>query len=172
MSDAVIAVRSPSACLMLLRPSDRGLPFLSKTGRALLPIVSDPGKRVIPAADRPMTLPPFFAGEPPHGWCFYYERAEAAADRGDWAEVLRLAHEAEAHGLAASTAVELRSFLIAALVGGDPELAERYLAAAEAEEGVPAFFRPALEALDADSLSPEARRIWERGIAVPDSESS
>lgn len=169
MSDAVIAVKSPSACLMLLRPGDRNLPFLSKTGRALLPIVSDPGKRVIPTADRPMTLPPFFADEPAHGWCFYYERAEAAADRGDWAEVLRLAHEAEAQGLAASTAVELRSFLIAALIGGDPELAERYAAAVEAEEGVPAFFRPALEAFDPASLSPEGRRIRERMISVPDS---
>ena len=37
--------------------------------------------------------------EPPHRWCYFYQKMELFRQRGDWAEVLRLAKEAESRGL-------------------------------------------------------------------------
>ncbi len=40
-------------------------------------------------------LPALFGPEPTHGWCFYYQRASLARQRGDWDEVLRLGQAVE-----------------------------------------------------------------------------
>jgi hypothetical protein len=36
-----------------------------------------------------------FGPEPGHGWCSFYQQASLARQRGDWAEVLRLAETVE-----------------------------------------------------------------------------
>jgi len=38
-----------------------------------------------------LELPGLFGPEPGHGWCTFYQQASQARQRGDWAEVLRLA---------------------------------------------------------------------------------
>lgn len=39
-----------------------------------------------------------FGAEPTHGWCYFYEKASLARQRGDWQEVVRLADEAISKG--------------------------------------------------------------------------
>ena len=40
-----------------------------------------------------------FGNEPEHGWCYYYQLASLARQKGDWQEVVRLGNEAAQSGL-------------------------------------------------------------------------
>jgi hypothetical protein len=66
-------------------------------------------------------LPPMvvFGPEPPQGWCYYYEKADLARQRGDWDEVLVLGKEALDKGFAPQDPVEWIPFLQAYAVAGD-----------------------------------------------------
>jgi hypothetical protein len=52
-----------------------------------------------------------FGVEPPHEWCYYYEKAAYARQLGDWAEVARLGEEADALGFFAKDQIEWMPFL-------------------------------------------------------------
>jgi len=52
-----------------------------------------------------------FGPEPTHGWCYYYERADLARQRGDWDEVLKLGNEAFAKSFAPADNIEWIPFL-------------------------------------------------------------
>lgn len=54
--------------------------------------------------------PPFEA-EPPHGWCYYYQKAELARQLEDWREVARLGDEAIKTSLEPNDAIEWMPFL-------------------------------------------------------------
>jgi hypothetical protein len=66
-------------------------------------------------------MPPevVFGPEPPHEWCYYYERADLARQRGDWEEVLRLGAQALEKGFAPQDKIEWIPFLQAYAVAGD-----------------------------------------------------
>jgi hypothetical protein len=51
-----------------------------------------------PSAPPPL-LPEFLGGEKPAAWCHYYQQMDLARQNGDWAQVVRLAGEAQAKGL-------------------------------------------------------------------------
>jgi hypothetical protein len=61
-----------------------------------------------PAARVPDAI---FGAEPPHAWCYYYQKASLARQRGDWAEVARLGDEALASGPDAADWVEFLPFI-------------------------------------------------------------
>ncbi len=54
--------------------------------------------------DAPFHVPPefLFGPEPEHGWCYYYEKAALARQRGDWAEVVRIGEQAQSVALSES----------------------------------------------------------------------
>ena len=58
-------------------------------------------------------IPPavVFGIEPPHDWCYYYEKADLARQSGNWEEVLQLANEAFEKGLAPQDTIEWMPFL-------------------------------------------------------------
>ncbi|MBK8780409.1 MAG: hypothetical protein IPO22_01080 [Anaerolineales bacterium] len=56
-----------------------------------------------------------FGPEPERGWCYYYEKASLAYQRGEWSTVLELGKEAEAKGFSAGDSVEWMPFLQAAI---------------------------------------------------------
>lgn len=61
---------------------------------------------------KPHTPPElFFGAEPPHGWCYYYQKASLARQRGDWAEAARLGDEAAKQGFQPQDWVEWLPFL-------------------------------------------------------------
>ena len=66
-------------------------------------------------------VPPMvvFGPEPPHGWCYYYEKADLARQRGDWDEVSKLGTQAFNKGFAPEENVEWIPFLQAYAVAGD-----------------------------------------------------
>jgi len=64
-------------------------------------------------ADEAPHAPPtvVFGSEPARGWCYYYERADLARQRGDWDEILRIGNEAAEKGLAPGDNIEWMPFL-------------------------------------------------------------
>ncbi|MCC6146915.1 MAG: hypothetical protein IT308_05045 [Anaerolineaceae bacterium] len=64
-------------------------------------------------ADAAPAVPPanLFGEEPAHGWCYYFEKAELARQRGDWQTAAVLGDEAAANGLSALAPVEWLPFI-------------------------------------------------------------
>jgi hypothetical protein len=60
-----------------------------------------------------------FGPEPDHGWCYYYQMADLARQRGDWEQVLQIGEEAFAKNLAPHDSVEWLPFLQAYAQSGD-----------------------------------------------------
>lgn len=54
-----------------------------------------------------------FGAEPAHGWCYYYQKAELALQKGDYEEVIRLRDEATANDLRQGDPSELLPFILA-----------------------------------------------------------
>ncbi len=63
--------------------------------------------------EAPEHIPPtaVFGKEPPHDWCFFYEKADLARQRRDWDEVWRLGEQALQNGLAPGDPIEWMPFL-------------------------------------------------------------
>ncbi len=81
-------------------------PYSDATHVSLLPDLHTP-----PSAE--------FGPEPAHGWCFYYEQASLARQRGNWDEVRSLGQAAATRGLAPKDPVEWLPFLQADAIKGD-----------------------------------------------------
>jgi hypothetical protein len=47
-----------------------------------------------PSDAGPVALSDLFGPEPPHNWCYYYEKADLARQMGDWTQVARFGDEA------------------------------------------------------------------------------
>lgn len=62
-----------------------------------------------------------FGVEPSHDWCYYYQKADLARQRGDWDEVLQLGEEAFAKKLAPNDLIEWMPFLQAYAVDDNTE---------------------------------------------------
>jgi hypothetical protein len=62
-----------------------------------------------------------FGIEPPHSWCYYYQKAELARQQGDWGRVATLHSEATSLGLAPRDLIEWTPFLQAYAYIGQPE---------------------------------------------------
>jgi hypothetical protein len=54
----------------------------------------------------PVIPPPQFLPEPPHTWCYYYQKADLARQKGDWQEAARLGDEALSNGIMPNTPTE------------------------------------------------------------------
>jgi hypothetical protein len=97
-SQAIFVIYQPPGCLKVVDPRlDQRLPdkpLYFREGMAF----SD-SSLILPEAN-PAARPPehILGPEPEHGWCYYYEKAELARQRGDWQEVARLGDLALAQG--------------------------------------------------------------------------
>ena len=66
-----------------------------------------------------------FKSEPPHGWCYFFEKADLARQLGNWEAVLDLEAEASSLGLEPAQGAEYVPFIEAhARTGGWPEALE------------------------------------------------
>lgn len=110
-SDVVVIYFPAQGCLKVLDPvygnrkTFAALPYLLTDAIPL----SDPS-RIVTDAPAP-TLPEYFGAEANHGWCYYYEKAELARQRGDWAEVSKLGKQAFKLGLAPEEPYEWLPFV-------------------------------------------------------------
>ncbi|HQX15003.1 MAG TPA: hypothetical protein PLA27_01180 [Anaerolineales bacterium] len=92
-SDALAFYYAPPYCLRLLDSdldkNNRFIPDDSLMRQAAT--LSNP-QRIL--REPPASMPAFYGAEPPHGWCYYFQKAELARQFGDWDEVNRLADAA------------------------------------------------------------------------------
>lgn len=75
---------------------------------------------------QPQTI--VFGEEPPHGWCYYYQRADLARQTGDWKQVSALEAEAKRMEFAPSDPLEWTPFLQARAVQNDAAGIQRIMA--------------------------------------------
>jgi uncharacterized membrane protein (UPF0136 family) len=62
-----------------------------------------------------------FGSEPPHGWCYYYQKANLARQMGDWDQVLEIGDQAFAQGYSPADLIEWMPFLQAYAHAGNIE---------------------------------------------------
>jgi hypothetical protein len=85
----VMTQSSANSCVRLI---DGNSPDLSigDPERILLIAPNSRLENVITDGQQPLPPPSIFGSEPEHNWCFYYQKADLARQRGDWEEVARL----------------------------------------------------------------------------------
>lgn len=72
------------------------------------------------ADESPHTPPEIvFDPEPPRGWCYFYQKADLARQRGEWESVVRLGKEAQEKSLVPMDAIEWMPFLQAYAITND-----------------------------------------------------
>jgi hypothetical protein len=120
--DRVLGVVLPDeGCLRLV---DRARDYWVE-GRALAPYVSVDPQDVIgesDAADR--DLPAVLGGALPHSWCYYFQAADLATQRGDYDAALRLLEPIDQQGFGPTRPEEWAPFYEAALSVQSPAAGE------------------------------------------------
>jgi len=93
-SQALVLSYIPPRCLKVIDPiADLKLPNKPEWIKAAMHL-SRP-ELIITQTSSPATLPAILFGpEPSPDWCYYYEKAELAAQKGDWTQVTKLADKA------------------------------------------------------------------------------
>jgi hypothetical protein len=111
-TSAVLAVvyRPDFGCLKVLSPSNQNNPWLTGSEPAYAEfsnpgqIENDPPAPAIPPAD-------IFGSEPPHDWCYYYEKADLAGQFKDWGQIVALDVAARQADLGPHDGTELMPFI-------------------------------------------------------------
>jgi hypothetical protein len=123
-SQALTVFAPPNACLHVLDSIYAGGDTYDRQPRFLRDAIplSDPSLIIADARtpDLPVAL---FGKEPPHEWCYYFEKAELARQTGDWEKVVALGNEARAQGLLPGDALEWLPFIEAYVIVGDYQTA-------------------------------------------------
>lgn len=118
-SDGISVVhQGQDRCLQVLDAVYTGQPFYVSGQEQLIGVSNV--SRILPdagAADPPD--PQVFGAEPPHGWCYYFEKADLARQLQDWGSVLKLEKQSKAAGLAPKFGPEYVPFIEAHAQTGD-----------------------------------------------------
>ncbi len=130
----VVDFDSSKGCVYALMPDDDLRPGTSDDQARLYQIShldqieTDPAK----AASMPAAI---FGAEPPHTWCYYYEKADLARQMGDWQAVADLDQAAGEAGYSTRRGVELVPFIEAYAHLGQWQTAYQYTLSANQKSG-------------------------------------
>jgi len=108
-ANVLLIAYDPPACLRILGKHNEGQMQISKEMRPLLRYSNLEQIRL--QQDPPARPPDFLGPEPPHTWCYYFEKADLALQAGAWDTVARLGDEAQNAGLRPTTAGEWFVFI-------------------------------------------------------------
>ena len=117
-SENVLVITKPEygKCAWVVDEADAANPYLED---GVKPYVNYQNKsRIILESDHRMPAE-IFGTDYVHDWCYYFEQADLAFDRQDFAEALRLYEEASAGGISMGNATEMRPFIKSAAFSGD-----------------------------------------------------
>ncbi|MGC1375593.1 MAG: hypothetical protein WA821_05185 [Anaerolineales bacterium] len=105
----LISVPSSSACIHVI---DGTLPAYSEDDALLVQQVGSYSHidRIVPFGAAPVPQSRIFGSEPPHTWCYYYQKASLARQTGNWKEVGKLYDQTVALHLDASDPSEMVPF--------------------------------------------------------------
>jgi hypothetical protein len=76
-------------------------------------------ENIRPDAVAPVPPETLFGPEPPHGWCYYYQKVDLARQQGDWETIAEINAVIENQGLHPNDQIELVPFLQAYAYLGD-----------------------------------------------------
>lgn len=116
-SAAIALIHQGAArCLQVLDSPYADQPFYG-TNQELLVAISDTSSISAESAGPPLT--DVFGAEPPHSWCYYFQKADLARQMGDWQTILDLEREARRFRLESGFGPELIPFIEAHARTGD-----------------------------------------------------
>ncbi len=116
-SEAIAVIhQGEDRCLQVLDSVYAGEPFYEAGQEQLLPL-SDVSRIRVDISDPPNRQ--VFGAEPPHDWCYFFEKADLARQFGDWSTVLKLEKQARGQGLAPGFGPEYVPFIEAHARTGD-----------------------------------------------------
>jgi hypothetical protein len=125
--DSLVVFYAPEwgRCTQVLTAMDADDAELPSITRRVLSI-SDVGRITATGPIDGWTPPEsIFGPEPPHDWCYYYEKASLAAQYKDWAQVVTLGKDVDAQGYRPDFAREWLPFIEAYARTGDWEQAQK-----------------------------------------------
>lgn len=125
-SQAIVIYFPPGGCLRVLDPAFNDAETYTRFPNSLSALVplSDPARIIADAPALKIPIPPF-NNEPPHTWCYFYEKAELAQQSADWKQAAALGRAASKQGLSASDVFESLPFIEAYARTGDLKSAEQ-----------------------------------------------
>ncbi len=111
---------APDSCVRII---DGNAPELSSRDSQRTMVVAPYSQLDNVLPDAAFHEPPqsIFGSEPPHDWCYYYQKAALARQQGDWQTIQALYQEALGLGLYPNDSVEWMPFVQAYTVLGDLE---------------------------------------------------
>lgn len=106
----LLSLPSDNSCLHII---DGSLPVYSENDALIVRQAGDYSNldRIIPDGESPIPSTRIFGSEPPHNWCFYYQKASLARQIGNWNEISRLYDETQKLSLDASDQSEWVPFI-------------------------------------------------------------
>jgi hypothetical protein len=123
-SNVVVIYKEADGCLRVLDPlynNARTIPGANPYLLNAIPL-SKP-ELIYTESPLPEMNEMLFGGEPSHGWCYFYEKAEVSRQNGDWDEVANLYREAQKDELYPGLPVEYLPFIEAFARTGDNDMA-------------------------------------------------
>ena len=106
----IISQPAESACVHVF--DGRWSEVSASEGTNLMLVASASKIENVRTGVQPPTPPAFvFGPEPPHDWCFYYQKAGLARQQGDWQGIARIQKSAEKEGLLPNDQIEWMPFL-------------------------------------------------------------
>jgi hypothetical protein len=117
-SDAISIVhQGENRCLQVLDSAYADQPFYAQNQEQLVAVSNV--SRILNSTHAPAPERDIFGTEPPHTWCYYFEKADLARQFGDWDAILQLEREAHVRGYAPKFGPELLPFIEAHARRGD-----------------------------------------------------
>ena len=164
-------------CLEVLVPQDANAPDLPEITRKALRNANT--TRILPGPRQPGYPPEeIFGPEPEHGWCYLYQKADLAAQQGDWETVYDYAEQARAAGYdpkasGSNTPVEWMPFIEAYGRKGDWDRAEMLsLAAFEKDSRIDArlcnLWNSMLSSTPPDEKRDRVAEIVKKSVKCPE----
>lgn len=125
--DNILILTQPSlsSCVQVL---DGNFPITSEYEQYDIQIIAGESNlsNIILDKKAPPPLEVVFGSEPEHDWCYYYQTASLAFQRGDYESVLDIKQKAERSGFSATDPVEWMPFLQAAILLEEYEQASEF----------------------------------------------
>ena len=111
-SQAIVIYVPSNGCLRVFDPAlDDSLTYAKYPDSLIAPIPLSDTSRILTTPASPSLSDPPFIKEPPHAWCYYYEKAELAGQTGDWPAIVTLGLEANQKGFTPHDAFEWLPFI-------------------------------------------------------------
>ena len=156
---------SPHSCVQVI---DGLQPEYSRFETASIMVIGPYSETEHIVLDEKFQTPPkfLFGPEPPHSWCYYYEKASYERQRGNWDDVIKIGEQAFSKGLYPIDPIEWVPFLQAYANKGDGKHLAEFAPQVVADPFIAHQACVILKAVPL--LSPDVEEVVDRDYCIPD----